>query len=180
MELCEDGDLQAIVDQKKAQYDEDRDGVVPKGIHNKALLKHLFSQICDSVDSVHTELNMGHFDIKLQNFLINKKDAQVKLIDFGVAKNLDHSVEDLSRCRTAMYTAPEILAGKAPAAIDRRKCDIFSLGVMLYTMYFGIHPWHKSATPDDMHFKAFSMKVRNFFKYHKATRDLVSEKKLDA
>ena len=52
---------------------------------------------------------MGHFDIKPENFLIGQ-DGNIKLSDLGVAKSLDATQEPLSKLRTTMYTAPEILA----------------------------------------------------------------------
>lgn len=83
-----------------------------------------------------------HRDLKPANVLVNLADGQVKLADFGVARD-----EDASATRTGMtlgtpaYMAPEQLAG-APASAAS---DTYALGVMLFELLAGRRP-HQAAT----------------------------------
>lgn len=80
-----------------------------------------------------------HRDLKPENVMIRKEDGAVKVLDFGIAKNLDADASDLTLTRvgtyigTPAYSAPEQVRGEA---VDHR-ADIFSLGVILYELLTG-------------------------------------------
>ncbi|MBI2931581.1 MAG: protein kinase [Planctomycetes bacterium] len=78
-----------------------------------------------------------HRDIKPSNIIITK-DKQVKVMDFGLAKNpeLELTRTDLIM-GTAKYIAPEQATG---GSVDIR-ADIYSLGVVLYEMATGSAPF---------------------------------------
>ena len=77
-----------------------------------------------------------HRDIKLENIMITD-DNQVKLIDFGLSKS--GSIEEImkSMSGTPYYMAPEIFSDKAYDS----SVDIWSLGVVLYTLLCGYRPF---------------------------------------
>jgi eukaryotic-like serine/threonine-protein kinase len=85
-----------------------------------------------------------HRDLKPANIMIvgteDAQGGQVKIMDFGIARLTSAQ----SRTRTGLmlgspkYMAPEQIAGKK---LDHR-CDIFSLGVMLYEMVTGFAPFN--------------------------------------
>ena len=79
-----------------------------------------------------------HRDIKPQNIFISRKDEEnkiVKLGDFGCSIFIkDNTSEPIG---TILYTAPEILKN---IEYDE-KCDLWSLGVSLYELYFGVLPY---------------------------------------
>lgn len=75
-----------------------------------------------------------HRDIKPENIMIGK-DKEVKLIDFGLSKQSSSS--SLSTIAgTPYYMAPEVLEG-----YYNNKCDIWSLGVLLYVLLSGYLPF---------------------------------------
>jgi polo-like kinase 1 len=79
-----------------------------------------------------------HRDLKLGNLFVTAK-MQVKVGDFGLAAKLDY--EDQKRrtvCGTPNYIAPEVLDSKIGHSFE---VDIWSLGVILYTMLIGRPPF---------------------------------------
>lgn len=74
----------------------------------------------------------------------NKETATVKLIDFGLSKkfNLAHMFEvPHSVVGTPYYVAPEVLTSE----YDLR-CDIWSVGVILFIMLCGYPPFNGKTT----------------------------------
>jgi hypothetical protein len=105
-------------------------------------IKILLSQMVDALDYVHKH-GLIHRDIKPSNFIVNS-DLQLKLLDFGIAKNL--SAENLhytstgiaQQMGTPLYMSPEQI--KTPNAISSLT-DIYSLGVVLYYIVVGKNPY---------------------------------------
>ncbi|XP_012277098.1 serine/threonine-protein kinase nekl-2 isoform X2 [Orussus abietinus] len=89
---------------------------------------YLFSQISLGVHHIHSK-NVLHRDLKPENIMLTGRRAEiVKIGDFGVSR----SVNELSRSHAGSYNymAPEMLK-KEPCDF---KCDIWSMGVVLYEM----------------------------------------------
>ena len=100
---------------------------------------NLFLQVCSAVELAHQKLRIVHRDLKPGNILVTA-DEVPKLLDFGIAKNLD----DIALPRalhgsawTPLFTSPEQLAGEPLATTS----DIYSLGVLLYRMLSGRLPY---------------------------------------
>lgn len=91
------------------------------------------------------ENNICHRDIKPENFLLYKeKDPDnIKLIDFGLAKKLSEKEIMSNPNGTAYYIAPEVLKGDYDV-----KCDIWSMGVVLYIMMCGRPPFKGKTNPE--------------------------------
>jgi Tol biopolymer transport system component/tRNA A-37 threonylcarbamoyl transferase component Bud32 len=109
-------------------------------------------QLADALDAAHRK-GILHRDIKPANIFITSSD-QAKLLDFGLAK-LDEAcvgsdgstaviplTDSGSAVGTVAYMSPEQARGDP---LDLRS-DLFSLGVVLYEMATGHHPFSGSTT----------------------------------
>jgi serine/threonine-protein kinase len=96
------------------------------------------AQIADALHVVHAQ-GIVHRDLKPDNLLLVERDGRddfVKLIDFGVAQMGNDDASGLP-FGTAAYMAPEQAAGER---VDGR-ADVYALGVLLFEMITGIHPF---------------------------------------
>ena len=83
-----------------------------------------------------------HRDIKLENILV--KDGIVKLSDYGETKQLSTltQMKKQTRAGTPMTMAPEILESEDEKALYNSKSDLWSLGIIIYQMYFNHVPYN--------------------------------------
>ncbi len=109
----------------------------------------LVRQVCDALDYAHRHL-VVHRDLKPANILV-APDGLVRLLDFGVAKLLDGDAEQRGDDRTMgdgapytpAYAAPEQLLGDPVGTA----CDIHGLGLVLYEVLTGRHPFRTADLP---------------------------------
>ena len=131
LEYCED-DLKTYLDENGELENE------------KVLFKNIVISVAKALMIIHNK-QVIHRDIKPQNmFIINKdeenENKKIKLGDFGCSIYIKDNTSD--PIGTILYTAPEILKN---LEYDE-KCDLWSLGVSLYELYFGILPYGPDAT----------------------------------
>lgn len=78
-----------------------------------------------------------HRDLKLENILVgNLKTLQTKLVDFGFAEPINR-FSLLSKAGTPGYIAPEVFQNKP----YEESGDMFSLGIILFSMVGGYSPF---------------------------------------
>ncbi|XP_062040765.1 MAP/microtubule affinity-regulating kinase 3-like [Lepus europaeus] len=97
---------------------------------------YYFSQTLEVVEYCHKQ-HIVHRDIKLENLLVDRNMC-IKLTDFGLSKRLTEGQQLNSLCGSFEYCAPEEFLGKE---FDGYKADVWSLGVLLYTMVKGWLPF---------------------------------------
>ncbi len=106
-----------------------------------AIAHRIFKQLCDGAAAIH-EQGIVHRDLKPENLmLVEGNFNNVKIIDFGIAKDLLRQSHSLTRPGTMVgtdfYMAPEQFT---PGREQDAGVDVFSLGLVLFEMLTGRLP----------------------------------------
>lgn len=126
-ECCEGGELYARLSNA--------------GTYKEADAVEATRQMLLAVGYLHAH-NIVHRDLKLENFLYESSDnkASLKLIDFGFAKVWDPTTLMMASCGSIAYVSPDVLKGSGYTS----KCDLWSLGVIVFMLLAGYPPFHGS------------------------------------
>eukprot|EP01084_Bolivina_argentea_P191716 329297_1 len=167
------------------------------GCFDEYASRSYFHQMINGLEAMH-KLGIAHRDLKPENLLLNEHYV-LKIADFGFATSfIDESSSGKPKiqkmktaCGTKGYLAPELLKGKKYT----HKCDIFALGIILFTTFAGFPPFQNAVETDwwwdklskgwkyivasekqkyvkdrDKHIAAGTAKIELFWKAHERTR----------
>eukprot|EP00644_Phytophthora_capsici_P013640 jgi/Phyca11/117512/e_gw1.33.462.1 len=124
--------------QELAQDGELFDHLIAKGAYSERQASDTIRQLCDALQYLHRK-GIVHGDIKPENVLLH--EGRMCLVDFGVSFRMgERFFYDSHLMGTVAYAAPETQAG--PDAIKfGPKADMFALGIVLYILLCGAHPF---------------------------------------
>ncbi|KAF9764635.1 putative cell cycle serine/threonine-protein kinase CDC5 like protein [Nosema granulosis] len=126
LELCERGALDCLLKRN--------------GKLKERYVVKFVKQIVGGLLYLHNEMNVVHRDLKLGNLFLDSK-LNIKIGDFGLSAMIKNGERKVTMCGTPNYIAPEVLFGKASG--HSYEADVWSLGVIIYTLLIGVPPFQK-------------------------------------
>lgn len=98
----------------------------------------IMEQLFSAINYIH-QRGIVHRDLKPENILLetkNASDISIKLIDFGTSNFFNKGKKLTLKVGTPYYIAPEVMKREY-----NNKCDIWSLGVIMYILLSGYPPF---------------------------------------
>ena len=116
------------------------------GAMDEPLAALIFRQFASGVACCHS-FGVAHRDLKPENILFDVF-PRVKVSDFGLCGYITGEIMMQTFCGSPCYCSPECLCR---IKYDGRMADVWSLGVILYTMVTGQNPWNIQNTSIMLH-----------------------------
>ena len=109
---------------------------------------YIIRQLLSAVTYCHSR-GVVHRDLKPENILIDSitktGKINIKIIDFGSALFIPPDAKITELLGTPYYIAPEVLKGNY-----NEKCDVWSIGIILFILLSGTPPFNGSNDDDIM------------------------------
>ncbi|ETM51964.1 CAMK protein kinase [Phytophthora nicotianae] len=121
------------------------DDLVENGVFGEERAKELVHELAVTLEYLHSK-RVVHADLKPENILL--ANDKLKLIDFGQSFRLhDDNGRKMDVCTTA-YASPEVMGQRESGCA----MDVWALGVVLYIVLCGTHPFDPTddATDDEL------------------------------
>lgn len=103
------------------------------------------SQLVKGLMYLHYQKSVVHRDLKLGNLFLDNH-LNLKIGDFGLSAIVKDGEKRKTVCGTPNYIAPEVLFGKAGG--HSFEADVWSLGVIIYTLLIGVPPFQQKNVED--------------------------------
>jgi serine/threonine protein kinase len=126
LEYCSSGDLSKLI----------------KMPIQERFVKFYFIQFNKGIEYLRSN-NIYHRDLKPKNILITNNFKELKIADFGLS---NFKNEDGSICGSPLYMAPELINKIGYSD----KTDLWSIGLILYEMLYGQHPYDNCKNYDEL------------------------------
>ena len=151
-----------------------------KGKFSKIEIKEILTQL-NEVFKIMNNKHIIHRDLKPDNIFINYPDPNnknkfvLKLGDFGFSRELNNSLQANSAIGSPLYASPQLLKNlayeqKIPYS---SKTDLWSLGVIIYQLYFGENPFNTNVNN-----KGYAGYYNNIINQKKPFKKILENKKL--
>ena len=125
MDYARGGELSSLLSSKKRLSEE--------------YAKKIFHQIYNAVCYIHSK-SIIHRDLKPNNILfLDEEKTHIIIIDFGISGSANGNQKESIKAGTELYLPPEVLLGKEFSS--NTKLDMWALGIILYQMVEGFHPF---------------------------------------
>ncbi|WEJ96673.1 Calmodulin-dependent protein kinase cmk2 [Yamadazyma tenuis] len=122
------------------------DRIIKKGRFTEHDASLVIVQVLEALQYLHHK-NIVHRDLKPENilYLTPEDNSNIVLADFGIAKKLQSADDKIhSSAGSFGYAAPEVVMGLGHG----KPCDIWSLGVITYTVLCGYSPFRSENVHD--------------------------------
>jgi serine/threonine protein kinase len=109
---------------------------------------HIMYMLVTGLNHVHKN-GIVHRDMKPENILIDVKNNTLKIIDFGLSKiDSPGSKGPNALVGTPFYMAPEIFAERGNQEAYKAPVDMWSLGILMFTLITGSPPFKPPNMPE--------------------------------
>ena len=165
MEECKGGEL----------FDKLAQRAKNKNMYSESEAAEIMIKIMGAINYCHSH-GVCHRDLKPENILLtdNNDLGTIKIADFGLSRIFSNDNKIMtSVVGTTYYMAPEVLRSKYT-----EKCDIWSLGCILYIMLSGRPPFHSKNEEDlikKIKSKSYSFNYPEFQNISKEAKDLITK-----
>ena len=106
--------------------------------YTEDVIVYYFTQLIHGIKYLNDN-KIVHRDIKPKNILLTNDKKELKLCDFGLAKDMNNIHRSSTICGSPLYMAPEFFKD---TDYDET-VDIWSVGIILFEFMFGINPFYR-------------------------------------
>ena len=125
------------------------EAITSSGSFSEFSAAKIMKQLLSAVNYLHNN-NIVHRDLKPENIMLTSEpkegNYEIKLIDFGAARQFIPGKKIKKFIGTSYYIAPEVLKENYD-----EKCDVWSCGVILYILLCGYPPFNGNTNIDIYH-----------------------------
>ena len=111
-------------------------------LFDEKTVQWIMRALCSGLNHIHSN-GVVHRDIKLANILVDSKQEQLKIIDFGMAKKMNSNQEGGLLIGTIEYVSPEIFRTRGAPRAYAPPCDMWAVGIIMYQLFTGLNPFKK-------------------------------------